>query len=404
MVNRWISYVGFSLLILFASNSYLQAATTPLEVTALEEARGETPIKKLWFQEFAKTRENVAEKYGTRFAFLFNYAQQAILAANHDQGKSRGAWYWNFELAQKLWSGAELFAEFEMDKGKGVDKFLPTFSTFNTNAGKSAWFYLPALYLEQNLFSDRLFLAGGKIDLSNWFDCNAVASSGDTQFLSDALVNNLTIPFPAKGIGAMIELKPAEWLYFQAGAATAKASSTMVGLSNAFNSELFLAELGLAPKFGQLQGNYRFIFHSNHERSDYIDSEDETKNNDFGFGISFDQAVTERITLFLRYGYADPQVRDIAHFWSCGAQLSQPIPGRKFDILAFGVAQSIMGKPYLNANEGSSRNETIYETYYSYCVNSSITLTPDIQIVTHPNAEKEADTEVVCGLRFLLSF
>ncbi|MDD2679227.1 MAG: carbohydrate porin [Candidatus Omnitrophica bacterium] len=310
-------------------------------------------------------------------------------------------------MAQKLWPGAELFVEFEMDRGKGVDKFLPTFSSFNDNSGDDAWFYLPVLYLEQYLLDDKLFFAAGKLDLTYWFDWNEAASSADTQFLSSALVNNLAIPFPAKGLGALACITPLEWLYFQSGAATAKASSTKVGLSDGFNSTFFINELGFTPKFGSLQGNYRFIFYLNREKSDYLNS-DESKKIDSGWALSFDQQVAKNIILFLRYGFSDQKVREIEYFWSGGMQILEPIPGRKFDCLGIGVARSIFGNDYREANEEEdssvSRAETIYEAYYSYHLNNSLTLTPDIQIVIHPNADNSAKTEIVCGLRFLLSF
>lgn len=296
-----------------------------------------------------------------------------------------------------------------MDRGKGVDKFLPTFSSFNENSGDDAWLYIPVLYMEQRFFNDKLFFAAGKLDLTYWFDWNEAASSADTQFLSSALVNNLAIPFPAKGLGAMVSITPLDWLYFQSGASTAKASSTKVGLSDGFNSTLFINEFGLTPKFGSLQGNYRFIFYLNREKMDYLNTDtDETKDSDTGWALSFDQAVTEHITLFFRYGFADQKVRDIEYFWSGGVQITEPIPGRKFDCLGIGVARSIVGNDYREANEEEdhsvSRAETIYEAYYSYHLNNSLTLTPDIQIVTHPNADNSAHTEIVCGLRFLLSF
>ena len=390
-------------LLLFSFPSY--AALTPLEVfqKGTEENSG---LPRTWFKKLDAYRSKVSEEYGLDFAFIFNYAQQAILKSSSNRGKTRGTWYWNLEIAKKLWQGAQLFSEFEVDKGKGVDKLLPTFSFFNENSGEDAWLYLPVVYLEQKLFNDRLLIAAGKTDLSYWFDYNEAAGSADTQFLSSSLVNNLTIPFPAKGIAAMVNFTPYEWLYFQSGAATAKAHSTKTGLTDAFNSTFFINELGLTPKFGSLAGNYRFIFRANREKLDYINSdENEIKKNDFGFGISFDQAVTSRLTLFLRYGFADPKVRDIEYFWSGGVQLSEPIPGRKFDILSFGVSRSIFGNDFREANgEDTARFETFYEVYYSYQVNSSLSLSPNLQIVTNPNADKAADTEVVCGLRFMLSF
>ena len=55
-------------------------------------------------------------------------------------------------------------------------------------------------------------------------------------------------------------------------------------------------------------------------------------------------------------------------------------------------------------DEGIVGPETMYELYYSYSLNKFFTITPDIQIVTNPYADRTAKSAVVCGLRFLLSF
>lgn len=380
-----------------------QAAPTALDVERATREDAFVPPE-TWIKAYNEAKEGFAQRYGTRFAVLFNYAQQAIVHSRHDQGKIRNLWYWDLEVMQDLWPGADLVMDLEVDKGKGVDKFLPTFSIFNTNSGADASLYIPDLYLEQKACADKLFLATGKVDLSNWFDVNEVANSGDTQFLSSALINNQAIPFPAKGLGAMINFKPCAWLYLQSGAATARAQYTKTGLSDGFNSTFFINELGLAPKFKGLQGNYRFIFYLNHEKVELINQEG-TKNDDAGFGVSFDQAVTRRITLFLRYGLADEKVRDIEYFWSCGVQITGPLPGRKSDCLGLGVARSILSDDYRTFNDPDiSRAETIYEAYYSYSVNDMLALTPNIQVVTDPSGDKTEGTYVVCGLRCLLSF
>ncbi len=378
-----------------------EASLTPIEIS---ESKREVSSGGSWFNSLAKYRERLESEYGTEFAFLVNYTQQLIVKSSRDQGKSRGVGYVNLEIEQRLWPGAAVFIELESDRGRGVDQFLSTFAVCNTNSGEDVDFYIPEFYLEQNLFAEKISLSAGKLDLSDWFDGNLAAESGDTQFLSCALINSLTIPFPAKGLGARAEFKPYEWVYFASGASTARASSTKTGLSDGFNSLFFINEFGLSPRIGSLQGNYRFIFHMNHEKLERIDGEGE-RREDFGYGISFDQEIIKGVTLFLRYGHADERVRDIKHFWSFGGQIIEPIPGRKFDCLGLGVARSIMGKDYREASEEeAARAETIYEIYYSYNLNSYIILTPNLQIVNNPNADKAAKTAIVCGLRFLLSF
>jgi len=394
----------FLVLVLSARPPLCHAAITPARITEETAQKIESSLRPSWLKSFEQSRQEFAQKYGTSFAFLFHYDQQLILSAKRDSGKSRGLCYWNLEVIQQLWPGGSLAGELEVDRGRGVDKFLPSFSGFNTNSGNNLDLYVPELYFQQSLAQEKFFLAAGKLDLSDWFDDSAVAGSGDTQFLSDSLINNPTIPFPSKGLGALASFKPRDWLYVQAGAATAKAVSSKTGLSEGFNSTLFLGEFGLTPAFGKLQGNYRFIFHLTHQTLNYID-ESGTKKDTCGFALSFDQALTERITLFARYGFTNPKVRSIEHFWSLGGQLAEPLVGRKYDCLGFAVAQSITGKDYRDYNGPDTANsETIYELYYSYDLNHILTFTPNIQVMANPNADKTAITAVVAGVRVLCSF
>jgi len=395
-------YTVLSLIfILFLAIPCAEANLTPIEISEAKETAVSSGKR---LSNFSKYRDGLVEEYGTEFAFLFNFTQQAILRDTNNQGKSRGVGYLNLEIKQRLWQDAAVFMEVESDRGMGIDKFIPTYSIFNSNSGEDLGIYIPELYLEQNLFSDKISLSFGKLDLSDWFDANTAAESADTQFLSSALVNNLAIPFPAKGLGGLVGFMPYEWLYFQSGAATARAASTKTGLSNGYNSAFFINELGLSPKIGELKGNYRVIFYLNHEKLERIDEEGEKKNT-LGYAVSFDQEITKKITLFFRYGKADEEVWDVGHFWSFGGQMIEPIPGRKLDCLGVGIAFSIMGDDFRSANEETaSRMETIYEIYYSYHLNSLIDLTPSLQIVSNPNADKSAKTALVLGLRFLLSF
>ncbi|MFA4984694.1 MAG: carbohydrate porin [Candidatus Omnitrophota bacterium] len=380
------------------------AALPPLEVSEEEAGKIEAAPGQEWLKKLDKSRQEFADRYGTYLGFLFHYDRQFIVSAKNDRGKSGEVAYWNLELLQRLWPGAFLNAELETDRGKGVDKFLPTFSVFNTNSGDNVDFYVPQLYLEQNFCSEKGLVLAGKLDTSDWFDGNAVAESADTQFLSSALVNNVSIPFPSKGLGAVLKFQPYDWAYLETAIATAEASATKTGLSDGFDGQFFITELGFSPVFGKLEGNYRFIFHLTHERLDYID-ESATKNDTAGFALSFDQQVTRRISLFARYGFQNPKVRDIQYFWSFGGQLREPFAGRKYDCLGAAVAQSITGKDYrLYNGAGSASAETLWEVYYSYDFNHLLVFTPNVQIVHNPNAERALSTEIVAGIRVICAF
>ncbi len=372
-----------------------------LSEEALKEAEAEAKPSP-WMVSFGKARKDLEDKYGTTFEVLFNSQYQLITRAKRDTGNSRAAGYYNIELDQRLWKDALAVFKIEGGHNKGIDKFLPTFSVFNGNAGEISYLYVPEFYLTQKIFEDKIFLVAGRMDLSDWFDLNEVANSSDTQFQSSALANSLAIPFPQKGLGATVEIKPVDWFYFQTGASDAEASATRVGLSNCFAGTLFLAEVGFSPKIRSLQGNYRFIYDLTHEGLQRIDGLGR-KVDSSGFGLSFDQEVTKRITLFLRYGFADPRVRDIEYFWSCGGQITEPFPGRKDDVLGIGLAQSIVGRDYRLAN-ASGRAETIYEVYYKISLHPFVKFIPSFQAVIHPLAQINSGTDLVGGARLVIIF
>jgi len=411
--NRWLPrarlriktphhpfFLGWLIACIFISPAF--AATPTLKI--LEELPSQIPPPKGWLEKIQQLRKNLEENQGLFFASLINSQQQVIIHSKHDTGNGRNLWYYNTEVEKKLWKGASAFIEVEVDKNKGVDKLLPTFSQFSDNGGENASLYIPVLYLQQNFFKDKFFAYAGKVDLSYWFDNNDVAGSADTQFASSALVNNLTIPFPQKGIGAMFGTAPCEWFYLQSGAATARANSAKIGLSDAFNSALFLNEFGFTPKIKGLKGNYRFTFWLDHEKSSTIDESEEKENNS-GFSLSFDQQVTPRFSLSCRYGLANQKLHDIAHFWSFAAQLTTPFGVRKKDYCGLGVAQSLISNDYRDYNGPQvAPSETMCEAYYCWVFNDYVMLTPNLQAVINPNADKEADNDLVLGVRLLAVF
>ena len=392
----------FFMLIFFLSPAYCRADTTPLELSrkkGLSLARARELL-----EVFQQARKEYCEKYGGTFAFIFTYQQQALLKSSRDTGNTKGLWYYNFELEQRLWKGSSLTVDFEVDKGRGIDKLLPTYSLFSSNTGETLPLYVPRIYLDQYVFGEKLYLAAGKLDLSDWFDVNEVANSADTQFSSDALVNNPVIYFPGKAIGGMVTFTPTEWFYLQGGASTAESSLTKTGLSNAFSSTFSIYEMGFLPKLFQRQGNYRFIFRFTRQKQEFIDQEGE-KRNDFGFALSFDQEITKRIGFFLRYGFSDAKLNDIAQFWSAGLQLLEPIKGRKKDVLGLAVAQSIASADFRRVNEpGIASRETMSEVYYSIALSNFLTLSPNLQVVVNPDLDETQETAIAVGGRLVLLF
>lgn len=393
--------VFVSIILLCSFRVFAEETTLELSEEVAEEAvAGLKPTS--WLGKFQNLRQAWEEKYGTTFAVVINSQSQVALRSKENQGQWSAAWYYNVAVEQKLWKNSSVVFEIEGGHNKGIDRYFSTFSIFDSDAGEITYLYVTEFYLKQNFFDEKLYFVTGRMDLSDWCDTNEVANSSDTQFLSSSLVDNMTIPFPQKGLGLMAGVKPFDWFYLQAGASDAKAVSTMVGLTDPFKGAFFIAEAGFSPKIGELQGNYRFIFHANHQRLYFIDGSG-SENQDYGFALSFDQKISDQVTLFLRYGFADEEVRIIKNFWSTGMELVGPIPGRENDVLGLGIAQSIAGEDYRKEN-GSVQAETMYEVYYNLSLHPFVKLIPNLEIVTNPLAEKHSGVDIVTGARLVVIF
>ncbi len=379
------------------------AGPKPLRINHASSRRsGARPYKSL-LKDFNATRDHLSVHHGTTFAFAFSYIQQMLLHSQRHEYKSRGVWYGNLALEQRLWPQATLTVEGEVDKNKGIDKFLPTYSIFNSNTGENASFYIPELFLKQDFLQEKAFILAGKLDLADWFDDNTVSGSADTQFFSSVLVNNPVIPFPGHGFGVVVNVTPAKWVSLALGSGSTEAFATKVGLNNAFSRELFISEFGLHPELGLLKGNYRFICYLLRQKIERIDNQ-ETQDGDHGFSLSFDQELSQKASVFLRFGFADKRVRDVDRFCSYGMQIVAPFSGRDQDCFGLAVAHSFTGKPYRQLNDNCIANsEIMYEAYYNYSLNQYSGITADLQVVLNPGFDQSSDTAVTCGLRFFLS-
>jgi hypothetical protein len=83
---------------------------------------------------------------------------------------------------------------------------------------------LREVWLRTELFGQRLALTTGRLDLTNYFDANALSNDESTQFLSDALVNNQMLGLSANGTGVAAEFDPKNG--FASSSACSRATTT----------------------------------------------------------------------------------------------------------------------------------------------------------------------------------
>jgi porin len=300
-------------------------------------------------------------------------------------------------------------------------------SGINADAAGNRDLDLTEVWYEHAFHDGTLRVRFGKLDITGGFECRGCAVSFDgsayandetAQFLSGSLVNNLTIPFPDKGLGIVLYWNPTETWYASIGAADARADARETGLNTTFdgpNSEFFyVAETGWTPRLasakGQLQGAYRMGVWNEPRAKGYTGSAQMYKD-DVGFYLSCDQMLiketndsddSQGLGGFFRYGSASARRNDIKTFWSAGLQYQGAWTGRDDDVWALGTSQAVFSD--LASGTYSADNETVLEMYYSAQVAPWLSITPDIQYVRHPGGDQSIANTYIAGIRAQMAF
>jgi porin len=283
---------------------------------------------------------------------------------------------------------------------------------------------------DQRLLDDKLHIRIGKLDLTGGFechgcpvafDCNAFANDETSQFLNGALVNNPTIPFPERGLGAVVFFRPVEHWYAAAGVGDGRSKENTTGFNTAFGSGtrvLSLAETGyiaeLPSENGPMHGAYRIGMWYDSREKDRFDGTD-VKRGDTGMYVSADQVLyrenadpkdTQGLGVFSRFGLADQTVNAIRMFWSAGAQYQGLIPLRDNDVLGIGLARGRVtdSDDGAGAKAFTRAHETVVETYYNIQVAPWLNVSPSVQYVADPGAQKGARDAVIVGVRVQMAF
>jgi hypothetical protein len=196
-------------------------------------------------------------------------------------------------------------------------------------------------WLMTELFDQQLALTVGRIDLTSFFDSNAVANDETSQFLSDALVNNPMLGLSENGAGMAAVYDPKNGVTLKLG--YQQSDSTATNLSDALFQ---MAEVGYQfNPFGSGEGNYRAWYRT-----------DNGEGNLSAYGFSVDQKVAAGITLFGRYGEAETVSDGDDEFFSGGVQFSDGLGFNPSDVWGLGFANTVLG----NDDE-----ETLFEGYYT---------------------------------------
>ena len=162
-------------------------------------------------------------------------------------------------------------------------------------------------WLRTEVFSQKLSLIAGRLDLTNYFDHNAAANDETRQFISDALVNNPTLNLAVNGSGLAAVYDPKNGFTFKFGVQQSRTEAT-----NLSQSMYSLGEIGYVARLPGLgEGDYRFWYRTDNSADHYR----------VGYGTSLDQKLAPKVTWFGRAGTTQADIkRD--YFYSGGLQFA----------------------------------------------------------------------------------
>lgn len=246
------------------------------------------------------------------------------------------------------------FADIVALSGSPPDAEIPSLTLLNgytARLERQNALNLREVWLRTELFSNRLALTTGRLDLTNYFDQNAFSNDESTQFLSDALVNNQMLGLGSNGTGVAAEFDPKNGFRLKFGLQQSNDDAT-----NLSESLFTLSEVGYTfTPFSLPEGSYRLWF-----RTDNTSPATRT-----GIGFSIDQKLTSAVGLFGRYGTQDLEDDGRDYYWSAGVGFQNGLNFNPQDTWGVGYAQMEMESGY---------REKLVEGYYNLLLTDRLRL------------------------------
>ncbi|MHB8260981.1 MAG: carbohydrate porin [Bacteroidia bacterium] len=375
-------------------------------------------------------------------------------------------------LGRKLWKNASFFFNPEISGGSGLSSTLglagaPNGETFRIGTVAPA-LYMARCFFEQhialkksntehrdgdqnqmadNIPASRITISVGKFSLADFFDDNAYSHDPRSEFMNWSLMDNGAWDYPAntRGYtwGAVVELITPGYAVRISSTLVPKIANSNVYDMNVTKANGNTVEFEKKYKIHNHKGNIRFLGYANFSSApSYNTAINEMKKGDsslipiisghqagiqygavkYGFGISFNQELTNNIGVFARASWNDGQsatwaFTPIDQSASAGIRIKGDIIKRPED--NFGVAYVANGisaphRAYMNAGgydfmvgDGKLPNygfEQILEAFYKVRLTKWLWTTADYQFVQNPGYNKDRGPVHIFAIRAHVEF
>jgi carbohydrate-selective porin OprB len=336
-------------------------------------------------------------------------------------GKFGVSWVLYLDMEKKFGDFGKAFVQVKSGWGDTIERDLNLFSNVNYNAyDVGGNVRCRKFWYEQYLFDNQIKLSCGRYNTKDLVAQNRYSHDDDTQFIG-WLFNKLPViefsPDYSFTIHGGIYPKAIDFLELEFNFFEGDADWKQI-----FKRGIFTAQINIKPASliganpDVWGGNYRFYAWLNSRKhSKLVDSGQpettDTKESNYGFGLSFDQQIAEVYGVFGRVGWERPDVipanggATIELAWFIGAQMTGQYWKRQKDVFAIGVGQVMPSAEYKDAGN-DARIEGHVEMYYRCQINEVFSISPNFQIIWNPGGadRSQSDPVFAYGLRTRVCF
>lgn len=261
--------------------------------------------------------------------------------------------------------------------------------------GSSRDYLLQAWYRHSLQLPGENSIAGtfGIIDSTAYLDQNAYADDEYTQFMNEVFVDAANYHLPSYDTGVALEGRFGPF------------SLNAVGMNinendEGYNYNFWGVQAGWHPEFAIGTGNYRVSIAGTSSaflspsrlgtpnpdpeaeqdlvlvRGEVLAEVPGVRQSLLSWGLSFDQAVSENLGIFLRLGWQETDAAvDYEALYSGGLNITGNAWGRPSDTLGLGYA-------YLEGGNTDVNRTNVFEGYYRASLNDYFAITADIQYMS----------------------
>ncbi len=260
--------------------------------------------------------------------------------------------------------------------------------------------------------ADLSVTVGARMVASDFVDKNRYANVGFRDFSTQSLVNNfLLLPRPG-GAGAAIDWRPNQGaLSLRAAYIASSGAGSLLGNQQFFGggglNDIRLFPSGGGGSRGGLFGDpYQGVVEVEYRPTRSLSLRLQygggsvLGSNFQAVGANFDWAITPKVGVFGRYGYAsypDTTVGDIRpSYWSAGVSFQDLFTTG--DLSGIGIAQ-----PFLGTDIGDA-TQTNLEAFYNFPLSQNVRITSLIQVIANPANQNSNGAIVTGAIRTVFTF